>query len=351
MWNELRVTNPEVINYLKKCGKENETDDNEPWRPERWAQTFDTGARWGLISSNESESFNSRYKVERRLPVVGLVEGTWYKVVQWFNEKKQIALQRQADGQRWPKEVQLKMMKHTIKAVPMTVVTIDVERGEFEVHMPYEKDFSEKTWKYKVLIKHDYQPEDPQLPSRRVTCECKKPQLTGIPCAHVVAVCGRYRWEVDDFVDEWYSTENMLKIWSSSDFHCYGDEENWPRYDGPVVFPDRNMINRGRRKKDCNWMWMDAMRKNKNKIRRTRANNNPRQPMSMEDFNLVAVPTHGGREVQGTYLLLLRETKVKLPVAETRLNQAVIPLVSILELRVVLILQEKELNHAEILLA
>ncbi|KAJ1698885.1 hypothetical protein LUZ63_007397 [Rhynchospora breviuscula] len=134
----------------------------------------------------------------------------------------------------------------------MTVVTIDVERGEFEVHVPYEKDFLEKMWKYKVLIKHDYQPEDPQLPSRHVTCECKKPQLTGIPCAHVVAVCDRYRWEVDDFVDEQYSMENMLKIWSSSDFHCYGDEENWPRYDGPVVFPDRNIINRGRRKKDRN---------------------------------------------------------------------------------------------------
>ncbi|KAJ4752882.1 MuDR family transposase [Rhynchospora pubera] len=254
MWDELRVTNPEAIDYLKKCGKENKTDTNERMRPERWAQTFDTGARWSLMTSNGSESLNSRYKVERRLPVVGLVEGTWYKNVQWFNERKQIALGRQADGERWPKEVQLKVMKHTLKAALMTVVTIDIERGEFEVQVPNEKDFPGRTWKYKVLINRNYQPEDPQLPTRRVTCKCQKPQLTGIPCAHVVAICGTYRWEVDEFIDPLYSTENMVKIWLSSDFHCYEDEGNWPRYDGPVVFPDKNMINRGRRKKDRDWM-------------------------------------------------------------------------------------------------
>ncbi|KAJ1702457.1 hypothetical protein LUZ63_002236 [Rhynchospora breviuscula] len=254
MWNELKKTNPKAIDYLEKCGKENETDGNEQWKPERWAQTYDGGYRWEIMTSNGSESLNSRYKAERRLPVVGLVEGTWYKTVKWFNERKQIALARQAEGERWPKEIQLKLMKHTLKAAAINVITVDIERGEFEAQVTFEKNDPEVTWKYQVFLKRDYQPRDPQLPSRRAWCKCRKPQLTGIACLLVVAVCGHCRWDVSDFVDERYSTENMVKIWSTGDFHCYEDEDKWPRYDGPVIYPDKTMINRGRRKKDRDWM-------------------------------------------------------------------------------------------------
>ncbi|KAJ1694204.1 hypothetical protein LUZ63_010902 [Rhynchospora breviuscula] len=206
------------IDYLEKCGKENETDGNEQWKPERWAQTYDGGYRWGIMTSNGSESLNSRYKAERRLPVVGLVEGTWYKIVKWFNERKQIALARQAEGERWPIEIQLKLMKHTLKAAAINVITVDIERGEFEAQVPFEKNDPGVTWKYQVFLKRDYQPRDPQLPSRRAWCKCRKSQLTGIPCLHVVAVCGNCRWDVSDFVDERYSTENMVKIWSTGAF-------------------------------------------------------------------------------------------------------------------------------------
>ncbi|KAJ1693807.1 hypothetical protein LUZ63_010505 [Rhynchospora breviuscula] len=246
MWNELKKTNPKAIDYLEKCGKENETDGNEQWKPERWAQTYDGGYRWRIMTSNGSESLNSRYKAERRLPVVGLVEGTWYKTVKWFNERKQIALARQAEGERWPKEIQLKLMKHTLKAAAINVITVDIERGKFEAQVPFEKNDPEVTWKYQVFLKRDYQPRDHQLPSRRAWCKCRKPQLTGIPCLHVVAVCGHCRWDVSDFVDERYSTENMVKIWSTGDFHCYEDEDKWPGYDGPVIYPDKTMINRSR---------------------------------------------------------------------------------------------------------
>ncbi|KAJ1699915.1 hypothetical protein LUZ63_008427 [Rhynchospora breviuscula] len=285
MWNELKTTNPKAIDYLIKCGKENEADDNEEWRPERWAQTYDGGYRWGIMTSNGSESLNSRYKAERRLPVVGLVEGTWYKTVKWFNERKQIALARQVEGERWPKEIQLKLMKHSLKAAAINVITVDIERGEFEAQVPFEKNDPGITWKYQVFLKRNYQPRDPQLPTRRAWCKCRKPQLTGIPCLHVVAVCGHCRWDVSDFVDERYSTENMLKIWSTGEFHCYEDEHEWPVYDGPLIYPDKRLINRGRRKKDRNWMWMDAMRKKNqaNQRRRTRRDNNAHEPVSMED--------------------------------------------------------------------
>ncbi|KAJ1698140.1 hypothetical protein LUZ63_006652 [Rhynchospora breviuscula] len=218
MWNELKKTNPKAIDYLEKCGKENETDGNEQWKPERWAQTYDGG-----------------------YPAIN-------------------------------------------------IITVDIERGEFEAQVPFEKNDPGVTWKYQVFLKRDYQPRDPQLPCRRAWCKCRKPQLTGIPCLHVVTVCGHCRWDVSDFVDERYSTENMVKIWSTGDFHCYEDEDKWSRYDGPVIYPDKTMINRGRRKKDRDWMWMDAMR-NKNQAnhkRRTRRDaavaNDTSQPISMEEL-------------------------------------------------------------------
>ncbi|KAJ1697831.1 hypothetical protein LUZ63_006343 [Rhynchospora breviuscula] len=217
MWNELKKTNPKAIDYLEKCGKENETDGNEQWKPERWAQTYDGGYRWGIMTSNGSESLNSRYKAERRLPVVGLVEGTWYKTVKWFNDRKQIALARQAEGERWPKEIQLKLMKHTLKAAAINVITVDIERGEFEAQVPFEKNDPGVTWKYQVFLKRDYQPRDPQLPSRRAWCKPKAPNQKGR--------CGGHR-HISTYIDGGPS------IWSSyrSSYQHTEDTENYKTF-------------------------------------------------------------------------------------------------------------------------
>jgi SWIM zinc finger len=55
------------------------------------------------------------------------------------------------------------------------------------------------------------------------TCDCQKPQLTGIPCSHVIAVCQHRNFDVYGFIDERYNTAHLLNTWSGQ-FHCYGDQ-------------------------------------------------------------------------------------------------------------------------------
>jgi hypothetical protein len=40
------------------------------------------------MTSNGSESLNRIFKTCRCLPIVAIVEGTWYKCVNWFDERK-----------------------------------------------------------------------------------------------------------------------------------------------------------------------------------------------------------------------------------------------------------------------
>jgi hypothetical protein len=41
-----------------------------------WAQTYDGGHRWGIMTSNSSEALNNVFRVERTLPVATIMEGT-----------------------------------------------------------------------------------------------------------------------------------------------------------------------------------------------------------------------------------------------------------------------------------
>jgi hypothetical protein len=42
----------------------------------------------GIITNNGSGALNSLFRVERTLPVVAIVEGTWYKYAKWFDKRE-----------------------------------------------------------------------------------------------------------------------------------------------------------------------------------------------------------------------------------------------------------------------
>lgn len=91
-------------------------------------------------------------------------------------------------------------------------------------------------------------------------CVCRRPQLTGIPCNHVLAVCFVRRLNPNDYVNPYYSLQNYINTWSGR-FHGYGNKRNWPLVDGPIIRPDpdKEKINKGRRKHKRRIMTMDKM--------------------------------------------------------------------------------------------
>jgi hypothetical protein len=66
---------------------------------ERWTQHLDEGLnRWGIMTSNGSESLNNLFRIARQLPVCAIVENTWYKCVEWFYQRRQITAAWEAQG-------------------------------------------------------------------------------------------------------------------------------------------------------------------------------------------------------------------------------------------------------------
>jgi hypothetical protein len=59
---------------------------------ERWVQHLDGGLnRWGIMINNGSESLNSVFRIARQLSICAIVENTWYKCVEWFYKRREVA--------------------------------------------------------------------------------------------------------------------------------------------------------------------------------------------------------------------------------------------------------------------
>jgi hypothetical protein len=79
---------------------------------ERWAQHLDGGLnRWGIMTSNGSESLNNVFRIARQLPICAIVENTWHKCVKWFYQRRQITAAWEAQGLVFSQKV-TEMIKH-----------------------------------------------------------------------------------------------------------------------------------------------------------------------------------------------------------------------------------------------
>jgi hypothetical protein len=47
--------------------------------------------RWGIMTSNGSESLNNVFMIARQLLVCAIIENTWHKYVEWFYKRREIA--------------------------------------------------------------------------------------------------------------------------------------------------------------------------------------------------------------------------------------------------------------------
>jgi hypothetical protein len=57
---------------------------------ERWVQYLDGGLnRWGIMTSNGSESLNNIFRIAIQLPICAIIENTWHKCVSIIAEKLQ----------------------------------------------------------------------------------------------------------------------------------------------------------------------------------------------------------------------------------------------------------------------
>nr|CAD1837696.1 unnamed protein product [Ananas comosus var. bracteatus] len=77
------------------CGKGNANQDAWKWvdelevYKEYWAWAFDRGRRFGLMTTNMSESLNRVLKGIRAIPITAFVAGTFYKLNSYFSKRRE----------------------------------------------------------------------------------------------------------------------------------------------------------------------------------------------------------------------------------------------------------------------
>ena len=157
-------------------------------------------------------------------------------------------------GKSWAPKVDAIIEKRTMKSYSMELRQKSWSRFMYEVRAKEGKKENQKWYAYQVQV----------LPPNRLTCECQKPDLTGIPCGHVIAVLGERDLDVKDYVSQYYSAEYQFRTWQPM-FEPAGNIEAWPVYNGAQWVPDPTKVKRGRRKHHRMPMTMDEMHKQMNK--------------------------------------------------------------------------------------
>ena len=71
-----------------------------------WALVHDTGARYGIMTSNMSEVYNGVLKGVRALPITALIEETWYRTSSYFADRVMVANVQVVMGKAWSEKIQ-----------------------------------------------------------------------------------------------------------------------------------------------------------------------------------------------------------------------------------------------------
>lgn len=160
------------------------------------------------MTSNGSESLNNVFNYSRRLPATAIVEETFNKCLEWFVDRRKSALELADSEKVWSHRVENLLVKRGNKAGSMHVTSYGDEGGEYEVKVDRERvavvqgnhtAYVRRDFKYKVIIHSDTPP----------MCECLKPNLTGIPCAHALAVCKDRNFNENQFIHPYYSSSTL----------------------------------------------------------------------------------------------------------------------------------------------
>lgn len=151
--------NNKFINELVKEGKEPIKDFLCSLPPVHWANAFFPGQRYGEMSSNIAESFNSWVVAERHLPITQLVDGIRAKMMRLIGECN-------AKAQHWKPML-----------CPM---------HEKMLFLLNKKSRSWLVWSSRNLFEvSDNKRFSVNLADR--TCSCERWKVTGFICLHTVA--------------------------------------------------------------------------------------------------------------------------------------------------------------------
>ena len=96
-----------------------------------WALSHDGGRRYGIMTTNISEVFNSVLKGARSLLVIALVQLTFFRLNGYFVARKELGANRLASDEQFTPYVDAQIQGRVVKAISMDIVLYDHIQGRF----------------------------------------------------------------------------------------------------------------------------------------------------------------------------------------------------------------------------
>lgn len=100
---------------------------------EKWALCHDGGRRFGMMTTNFSEVFNSVLKGARNVPITAYVQMTFYRVNDYFVLRRKAALALSEDGGSYPPQISARLVAYGVKANSHGVRVFNFQQGIVEV--------------------------------------------------------------------------------------------------------------------------------------------------------------------------------------------------------------------------
>ncbi|XP_074378130.1 uncharacterized protein LOC141719437 [Apium graveolens] len=187
------------------------------------------------MTTNFAECWNNAIRASRRLPITALVKSIFYKVVEYFDQRRLEIEKQSIGGSDFTKHVTKILNKWKERASGHHVKVFDHDNWVFEVNTMKcgQKEGNQQIVRFMERI-----------------CTCNKWKTYQIPCSHVLACCANQKIQYTSLVSEWYMLDNARKVYATP-FQPLPHEDRWPLLDRfPKVLPDiDNFVNKpGRRK-------------------------------------------------------------------------------------------------------
>ncbi|XP_043693412.1 uncharacterized protein LOC122643903 [Telopea speciosissima] len=183
----------------------------------QWALAHDDFHRFGIMTTNMSETINSVLKGARALPITALVRLTFYRLNTYFiTRREQVA----AYGSQFTPLVEGKLACYRNRASGHGVKWLNDVPDVFEVITKGTKG----------------EPHTHVVNLGARMCTCGKLQIYGYPCSHVIAACQSIMLDPQTFVDDWYKVDTFALTYAPG-FHSVPDIGSWPPHEGPSIVP------------------------------------------------------------------------------------------------------------------
>ena len=185
-----------------------------------WALSHNGGRRYGLITTNILEVFNSVLKGARSLPVTALVQLTFFRLNSYFVARREVGANILASIEQFTPYVDAQIQGRVVKAGSMEIVLYDHMKGLFHV-----MSRSGRTHRLNLHEK---------------IYTCGKTFISGFPCSHIIAACQHRCVDYRLFVEGYYTTKLYFDTWATL-FHPIFNEDEWLLYDGTMIVPLESM--------------------------------------------------------------------------------------------------------------